>query len=355
MMKINKLVYVGLVGALAATIVGATLTGASATETNGGNQPVYLVNPDTGSVKTAGSTLNFATSVVASPNPAGTSNSVTGTNELFIGPSDATGVFTFVAPLGSENTKSSWSAYNQTGFVSGTKNTWLPSMSLNAQIGGNITGVKNAGGDYSLGIAFTKDAGVTIIAGYTSFTQIRVTASTGDWTFVTPTPYVAPAPPSGSFNQGMSVTTAQAVDGALNLVSPSSATTTFGTAVLNSVTKLSTSTATLGNFSVQDDRIVSHPGWTLTSTVADFVSGSNTISKAQLGMVPKVVTGNGAGAVVGTTQVAGSATYPSTFASAVNYATVGTTVLGADLTFVAPASAAVGTYTSTLTITLASR
>lgn len=355
MFRVNKAVYLGLVGALAATMVAATLTSASAVETNGGAQPFYLMNPSNGAVLTAGSTKQFTDTVVAGPNPAGSTGDPTQPNEVFIGPSTATGVFTFISPVGSENTKANWSAWGQSAFLSGSTNVWLPAVGLSSQNLGSIAAVKNAGGDYSMGVAFTMNNGVTIISGYTSFTQIHVTASTGAWTFVTPTPYVAPAPPSGSFNQNMSVTTAQAVDGALNLISPTNATTTFGAAVLDSVTKLSTSTATLGNFSVQDDRVATHPGWTLTSTVANFVSGSNTIDKMQLGITPRIVTANGAGAVAGATQVAGSAIYPATFASAVNYATVGTTVLAADLRFISPASAPAGVYTSTLTITLASK
>lgn len=357
MFKINKAVYVGLVGALAATMVGATLTSASAVEANGGSQPFYLMASDTGVVLPTGATKAFTDGVVAGPNSAGSTGDPTSPNELFLGPADATNSFTFISPIGQENNKANWSAWAQSGLFTGTHNVWLPAVGLSSQGLGSIASVKNAGGDYSMGVAFTKNNDVTLIAGYTSFTKIHVTAGTGAWTFETPTAVVVtpPVATSGSFDQNLSVTTAQAVDGALNLISPANAITTFGAAVLDPITKLSASTATLDNFSVQDDRVATHPGWTLTSTVANFVSGANTIDKKQLGITPKVVTANGAGAVAGAAQVAGSAVYPAAFATAANSATVGTTVLGADLKFIAPASAPAGTYTSKLTITLASK
>lgn len=358
MFKVNKAAYVAAASAMALSIVAATFTSATAVEANGGAQPIYLASANDGIVLAAGSTNAFTDPLIGSPRAQGTTNDATQPNELFLGPTDATGVFTFVSPVGQENNKAAWSAYSTSGFVGTSKNVWLPSLGLYGigTAGGSAAAVKSAGGDFSLGLAFTKASGSTLIAGYTSFIKIHVTPTTGAWTFETPTGATpSPPPPSGSFDQNLSVTTTQAVDGALNLISPANATTTFGAAVLDPTTKLSTSTATLDNFSVQDDRVVSHPGWTLTSTVANFVSGANTIDKKQLGIAPKVVTANGAGALAGVAQVAGSAVYPAAFAYAENNATVGTTVLGADLKFVAPATAPAGTYTSKLTITLASK
>lgn len=359
MFKVNKAAYVALASAMALSIVGATVTSASAIEANGGAQPIYLSSPSDEITLPAGSTNGFSVPLIGSPRSQGSTDDPTQPNELFLGPTDATGVFTFISPVGQENNKTAWSAYSTIGFLGTSKNVFLPPLNLSTigVAGGSAAAVKAAGGDYSLGLAFSKANGVTLIVGYTSFIKIHVTAGTGAWTFETPTTTVVTPPvvTSGSFDQNLSVTTAPAVDGTLNLISPANATTTFGAAVLDPITKLSTSTATLDNFSVQDDRVVSHPGWTLTSTVANFVSGANTIDKKQLGIAPKVVTANGAGAVAGAAQVAGSAVYPAAFASAAYNATVGTTVLGADLKFIAPPSAPAGTYTSKLTITLASQ
>ncbi|MHC5797379.1 hypothetical protein ACVXZ4_14600 [Lacisediminihabitans sp. FW035] len=357
MFKINKATYVVLAGAIAASIVGASVTSAQAAPVPTGSVgPVYFLDANNGQRVAAG-THAWDSQYVASPNVNGSTGDVTSPNEVFVGPSDAESAVVFLAPIGSEGNKSLWKASHLDGFQPGTKNVWLPRIDPSSLTDGTPAAVKAAGGDYSIGIAFLKNNGVTLISPTTteSFATIHITAGTGAYTFDVPDGPVVVTPPSGSFDQNLSVTTTAAVDGALNLISPANATTTFGAAVLDPITKLSTSTATLGNFSVQDDRVVSHPGWTLTSTVANFVSGTNTIDKKQLGITPKVVTANGTGATAGSAQVAGSAVYPAAFASADASPTVGTTVLGADLKFVAPATAPAGTYTSKLTITLASK
>jgi hypothetical protein len=107
---------------------------------------------------------------------------------------------------------------------------------------------------------------------------------------------------------------------------------------------------------VTDGRVQSKAGWTLTATVADFVGAGegNTISAAQLGVAPKVVSTTATGVAAAAAQIAGSAKYPSTFASATKDTAVGTTILDADLKFVAPADKLAGVYTSKLTLTLAS-
>jgi hypothetical protein len=123
------------------------------------------------------------------------------------------------------------------------------------------------------------------------------------------------------------------------------------------VNNKSTTTGTLPNVTVTDERIVSRQGWSISANVADFVNSSNnaiTIGKTNLGIAPSIVT-NAGGVTAGAATTAGSATYPATFAEASVSNGVGTSVIGGNLTFVAPQDKAAGTYTSTLTLTLVSK
>ncbi len=114
----------------------------------------------------------------------------------------------------------------------------------------------------------------------------------------------------------------------------------------------------LGNFKVTDLRQVSKPGWNLSTTVADFTKGTDTIGKSALGIAPKVVSQAGTGATaptMGAAQVSGAAAYPWDFAELAASAYSGVSTYNADLVFTAPAGKPAGTYSSTLTLTLISK
>lgn len=114
----------------------------------------------------------------------------------------------------------------------------------------------------------------------------------------------------------------------------------------------------LGNFKVTDLRQVSKPGWNLSTTVADFTKGTDTIGKSALGIAPKVVSQAGTGATaptMGAAQVSGTAAYPWDFAELAASAFSGVSTYNADLVFTAPAGKPAGTYSSTLTLTLISK
>lgn len=145
-----------------------------------------------------------------------------------------------------------------------------------------------------------------------------------------------------------------AQDGALSLSVPSNASVTFGAATLGLI-NTSTSTGTLPNITVNDARVSSRPGWSLSASVSDFSFSTNTISNAQLGMVLSKVSATAEGTQVGATQVAGSAVYPAVIATGTAAYKVGNTVLNGVLTFVAPQEKPAGTYTSTMTLTVVSR
>jgi hypothetical protein len=147
-------------------------------------------------------------------------------------------------------------------------------------------------------------------------------------------------------------------NGFLQLSIPANAAATFGSASI--VNNFSVTTGTLGNVEVDDTRWSSNSGWDLQADVATFVNGANTIAKNNFGLVPSIVTGSttasGITAATGTT--AGSASYPTAFASGAagaDLGTTGTTVLNAALTLRAPRTAPAGTYTSTVTLTLATK
>ena len=276
-------------------------------------------------------------------------------------PADATGGWVFVSPQGMESTPSQWNAKSIQGLTR-PGGLLMPNFSLTNQTmagGGTpngINAVKAAGGNYSIGIAFTKDNGINLIPNSLYFGHITVTAGTGAWTYTEtsggPTPTPTPSAP-GSASQALAadVTVPAVVDGLLALAAPTASTSTIGGATI--VNGKSTSTGTLGNFQVQDGRAASKPGWTLTtSSVGDFINGATTIGKQNLGLAPKNV--GGTPAVLGGPQVAGSATYPSLLAQ-MAAGTAGSSTLDADLTFVAPAGSPAGTYTSTLTVTLVSQ
>lgn len=354
-MKLNKKSMFGAAAiATVALIAGAVGAASAATQSNGSDGPIYFANGDTGAFIADGASNAWAGNFTAS-------SSGTDVNLPAIScPSTATGVYGFLATAGSERTKASWSAYKVDAFVSGTKNVNLPDLSPTAMINGTPgqAAVKASGGNYSLGIACTTNNGVTVVGAY--YRSITVTTSTGAFTFAA-TSDVVSTPTSTAVTTGniaLSATTVAAVDGPLSLSVPANAAATFGTPTL--VNNRSTTTGTLPNITVSDERVSTRQGWTLTATVADFVKtgdATNTISKANLGIAPAIVSGSttAAGVTTGTATVAGSATYGAKFAEAAAGSAVGTTVLNGALTFVAPQDKAAGTYTSTLTLTLVSK
>jgi hypothetical protein len=175
------------------------------------------------------------------------------------------------------------------------------------------------------------------------------TNSAGDIT--SSTAVITVSATTGSVTLDADVIDAQ--DGTLSLSVPTSAVVSFGAATLGS-NNTSTSTGTLPNITINDARVHSRPGWSLSASVTDFSFLSNTISKAQLGLVPAKVSATAAGTQAGSTQVAGSAVYPAVIATGTAANAVGNTVLNGALTFVAPQEMPAGTYTSTMTLTVVS-
>jgi hypothetical protein len=350
MLKKNK-IRIAAVAAASIAIAAITANVAfAAVQATGSDGPVYIYDAGTEVLVPAGHTFAWDEDVVGSA----ASNSAL---SRFTCPADATSARTFIAPVnGSTHPPiASWIARADALFVPTTKQIQEFPANLSAQINGAPLSVKSAGGTYWLGLACTTNSGATLASTGVWYAVIHVTAGTGAWTVDQPD--AVAAPPVGSADVNLQATTIGASDGTLSLVAPTNSTAIIGNPTL--VNNLSTSTGTLGNFQVQDGRVVSHPGWTLTSTVIDFTNSADssiTIDKKQLGVAPKLVSTTAAAAAItiAAPQVAGGSVFPAAFASASNSAQVGNTTLDADLVFVSPANKPAGTYTSKLTLTLAS-
>jgi hypothetical protein len=339
---------VAVVGALVAALVGASAVSAQAATPEGSAAPMYLFNGMTETSYAEGSTIAWNDTVIALPADGDLEATYTAS-------ADAQGVKVFVSPRGQERNIQSWIANGNSGFDS-ERAVRTPNVSTDQLINGNAASIRTNGGEYSLGLAFVKGNGVQIADGGVIFTHITVTPGTGAYTWSYPSTAAEPDPcvtDPASCQTGeidLEATTVSASDGALQLSVPAGAKATFGTATL--VNGLSTSTAALPAVTVTDERVVTHKGWTLTQSVANFVSGANTIDASNLTVAAKV-TSTGTNATAAASQTGGAS---KPFAEAAEGTqSLGTTTLGADLTLVAPADAPAGTYTSKMTLTLVSK
>lgn len=365
-MKISKKAAAAVVGAVSLALIGMSATAANAATVAplpGSGSPIYLIDGNTGLAFADGVSIGWDDAAIAAPttNPEDPFTTTT---------TDSTSIAVFLSPRGSETNISAWTAWGESGFAPGTTDLLQPQLSPgNALIAGNAAGAKAAGGDFSLGFAYVRNNGLTIAAGGVVFGHVVVTPGTGAYTFVgttnvagpdcTVTPLPAECPPvdptlTGSID--LEATTIGAADGALSLTVPAGAKATLGAATL--VNQLSTSTGTLPTFTVSDARVVTRPGWTLTSSVADFKAGASTIEAKNFGFAPAIFADGttSTGVTVAAGQVAGSANNAgAAFASADAGSGLGDTKLNAALKLVAPANAAAGTYTSKMTLTLVSK
>lgn len=148
-------------------------------------------------------------------------------------------------------------------------------------------------------------------------------------------------------------------DGTLSLIVPARLADVLGAGTL--VNNMSTSTGSLGQIYVNDQRVTDKPGWILYADVKNFVLSTDPaviIPRSQLATSPQLIVGSteATGITVGAATVAGSASYPMVFAQAAPQASlVGNSTFDASFTFVAPQQYPVGIYSSTITLTLVSK
>jgi hypothetical protein len=352
-MKKKSIRLTGMALVAATFVVGIGTMSIAAVQTNGSDGPLHiwaggssLVSPTT--------SMSWEGTLIASSSSTDVAGAITC-------PAESTGYRTFISDRGQERTSANMKAFKPGSFASG-KNVSYENLKPSTLVNGTPgqAAVKAAGGDFSLGIACTSNSGVTVDKSF--YRYITVTAGTGAFLAAATADVAEPETTTpGPITTGqiaLSATTTAAQDGTLSLSVPANAAATFGSPSL--VNNQSTTTGTLPNVTVIDERIVSRQGWILSANVADFVNSSNnaiTIGKTNLGIAPSVVTAstNAVGVTAGTPTTAGSASYPFAFAEASVSNGVGTSVIGGNLTFVAPTDKAAGTYTSTLTLTLVSK
>ena len=159
-------------------------------------------------------------------------------------------------------------------------------------------------------------------------------------------------------NVTMSAGVSAIQNGFLELSVPANAAAVFTSPTIEN--NYSITRGTLGNIQINDSRWVTTDGWDLTADVDTFQDGSKQIAKSNFGLAPRKVDNltTATGQTLATATVAGSATYPTAFASAAKFADLGNTgvtVLNADLTLRAPRTTLAGTYTSKVTLTLATK
>jgi hypothetical protein len=335
---------------VAAALVGMSATSAmAATQSNGSDGPVYLLDPGTAKYFSATDEHDFYYDVVAAPDP-------TDFMKTFQCSPDATNTQNFIAPVGSERDRDAWIAWSDGGFVpNSNKEVLLYAMTLSSNNLGDPSAVETKGGKYSAGMACLIDNNVNFAKSGIWYSTINVTPGTGAWTAEDTKDAVVGEPViPQTADIAITAQTIAAAEGVLSLNVTAGASATIGNPTL--VNGVSTSTGKLGEFSVTDGRVTGKKGWNLTTTVADFVGAdaTNTIPAAQLGVAPKIVTSTTAGSTASAAQIAGSAKFPANFAAVPLGTTVAETVLDADLTFIAPADKAAGTYTSKMTLTLTS-
>lgn len=361
-MKINitKAAAVGVAVALGLGFAGMGASAATAAvgewTPNGTPQPYFIYSTQTGEIVTGngsggtgGTVLRYADPLVAAP-------SATDPETFFDqAPAEAEDAYVFIAPVGKESTISSWGSRISIGFAPNRHDVLQPTASLNQFPSSSFAAIKSAGGVYSMGLAYTKNNGVTFV-GLGAYTTVRITAGSADWTYDYPTAISGggtqpPANLSGQVPIEAAVAAPQ--DGVLSLSVPSGAKATLGAATLNAAGQ-SVSTGVLPTFQVKDERFASKPGWTVNTTVAAFTSGATTLAPSVLAIAPSIA---GTSTSTGVTKVASltGSTTSGTFAEAAAGAGTGLTDLSADLTLTAPLGTPAGTYTSTLTVTAVSK
>jgi hypothetical protein len=162
-----RFVAVGVVSLTAIALVAGSASAVSQTNGSAAWVSVY----DTNAALTTNST-NFAWAADAYA-----SASSTDVVAAFTCPATSTGAFTFISAPGDEAKPGSWKASAPLGGLTITTASLTPSLQVNGAAGA----VKTAGGDYSLGIACTKNDGVTAVAAGGFYRSISVTAGTGVW------------------------------------------------------------------------------------------------------------------------------------------------------------------------------
>lgn len=185
--------------------------GSGATQTD---QAVYVLDPELGTPLTQGSSIAWGLQVFGGP-------SATDPEATFPAPAATTNsVYTFISPRGSERNFSAWNGYLYQGGTGAVSLAAISPANLATTGTGSPAGaaaVAAAGGDWSLGVAWTNGSNVVKVA-YTYITITPGTPSTATYTFAQPAaagiaPVVTTQPTSQSAVVGGNVTFTAAASG----------------------------------------------------------------------------------------------------------------------------------------------
>lgn len=182
MMFNHKSVKLAVAGAVVLGLVAAGASSASAAVPNGSKGPLYFLNGQDASQIPDGTSIPFTTTVIGS-------GSDTDYQAPLYGSADSTGVIYFVSKPGDEGDMSKYIGYNIFGFADPAAKSVVAASIKLSQLSygaGGANKVKTDGGDYSLGVAFTKSQDSALASSAPYFAPIHVTAGTGAWTFTAP-------------------------------------------------------------------------------------------------------------------------------------------------------------------------
>ncbi|MEN2737828.1 hypothetical protein ABCS02_08565 [Microbacterium sp. X-17] len=172
----------GVVLTAAALVIAPALTASAAiVPTVGSVNPVYLLDGSSGAQLAAGTVLGWNTSVLSSPDGTVTTP--------FTAPAGAVSAKTFISQRGKETSLSTWSAYGPLSLTALATPNLKPSGNTTAGLGtpSGSTAVANAGGDYSLGVAFLDSTNHVLEADYTYITVVgNANAALATYTFAVP-------------------------------------------------------------------------------------------------------------------------------------------------------------------------
>lgn len=269
---------------LAATVVAAALViapalsaSAAVVPTVGSAHPLYLTSGEDGSQIPAGSVLGWNSDVFATPDGPDPDY-----NSSFAVPAAAGSVVTFLSPRGQETTKSAWNATGPLGLTpSGIMLPNLKPSSLTTPGTGSpstAAGVANAGGDYSLGIAFIANNGNQVLEA--NFTYITVVGNSNPalatWTFDTPAaaevaPAITTQPAAASVLPGQPATFTAAASGTSPTVQWQSApagSSTFADIAGATSASYTTAAATLADTGTQFRAVFTNSAGSATTNAA---------------------------------------------------------------------------------------
>lgn len=286
---------------------------------------------------------------------------ITGPSERVAG---STQTYTFIASQPTlRGGKYAWEAFSEGITTSGSA--VAPTLTASSLTSGaGLAGVfSNVGGTYYLGIAFTKNNGVTV----DSATYRTMHILEGNRYTLDAVEMNAPAAPASSpaESEMLAPLTEQPLEAKAAADAETSdlpePTETFelqmptGTTInLGEVERSSATEADTNAFTIIADK-AEQPAWSLSMAASTFTSGSNEIDAIALGYTPTSSSPVPTGITLGQPKAPGSGEFGPIVSGETNARTGAAGVtLNLGLVFAPPADAAAGTYTSTVSFTLIS-